>query len=153
MTTDLQLPPPGGSRIVLSSTKSDSHTWNLVYLQLLLEEAGHEVANLGACVPPDLLADECAALRPDLVVLSTVNGHGYQDGPRALAALRERPDLMATPVVIGGKLGTGGPEPARADALRATGFTDVFDDDTAVPRFRAFLAALTPALCAAGSPS
>lgn len=127
--------------VLLSGTASDSHTWNLVYLQLLLEEEGYRVVNLGACVPPVLLADECEAEQPDLVVLSTVNGHGYQDGPRALAEVRGRPGLAAIPVVIGGKLGTGGPEPAQADALRAAGFTEVFDDDTAITRFREFIAA------------
>lgn len=127
--------------VLLSGTASDSHTWNLVYLQLLLEEEGYRVVNLGACVPPVLLADECEAEQPDLVVLSTVNGHGYQDGPRALAEVRSRPGLASVPVVIGGKLGTGGPEPVQADALRAAGFTEVFDDDTAITRFREFIAA------------
>lgn len=131
--------------VLLSGTASDSHTWNLVYLQLLLEETGYRVVNLGACVPPALLADECEAEQPDLVVLSTVNGHGYQDGPRALAELRSRPGLAAVPVVIGGKLGIGGPEPAQADALRAAGFAEVFDDDTAITRFREFIA--SHALC------
>ncbi|MEU5693385.1 cobalamin-dependent protein [Actinosynnema sp. NPDC020468] len=128
--------------IVLSSTASDSHTWNLVYLHLLLEEAGHRVVNLGACVPPDLLARSCVDAPPDLVVLSTVNGHGHHDGPRSLAAVRAERVLDHVPVVIGGKLGTTGHEPERADALRAAGFTDVFDDAGAVSRFTAFLSSL-----------
>ncbi|MFD5826752.1 cobalamin B12-binding domain-containing protein [Lentzea sp. NPDC060358] len=127
--------------VLLSGTASDSHTWNLVYLQLLLEEQGYRVVNLGACVPPALLADECEAEQPDLVVLSSVNGHGYRDGERALAELRSRPGTAAVPVVIGGKLGTGGPEPLRAERLRAAGFAEVFDDDTAITRFLAFVAA------------
>lgn len=131
--------------VLLSGTASDSHTWNLVYLQLLLEESGYRVLNLGACVPPVLLADECEAEQPDLVVLSSVNGHGYRDGARALTELHSRPRLAAIPVVIGGKLGTGGPEPAQADALRAAGFADVFDDDTAITRFQDFIA--THVLC------
>ncbi|MFC5286573.1 cobalamin B12-binding domain-containing protein [Actinokineospora guangxiensis] len=139
--------------VVVSSTSSDSHTWNLVFLQLLIEELGHEVANLGACVPPALLAAECAARRPDLVVLSTVNGHGCQDGPAALAALRAQPATAAVPVVIGGKLGVRGRDTAAADDLLAAGFAAVFDGPAEVTRFRAFLAGLgstAPAL--AGSP-
>ncbi len=129
--------------VLLSSTTSDSHTWNLVYLQLLLEEAGHRVVNLGACVPPDLLARACVDNRPDLVVLSTVNGHGHHDGPRSLAAVRAVPSLATTPVVIGGKLGTTGTDPARAVALRSAGFAEVFDDAAAVPRFRLFMTTLS----------
>ena len=39
-------PPATGHRILLSTTSSDSHTWNLMFLQPLLEERGHEVVNL-----------------------------------------------------------------------------------------------------------
>ena len=50
---------------VLSSTSSDSHMWNLIFIQLVLEEHGYRVTNLGACVPVDVLADQCAAQPPD----------------------------------------------------------------------------------------
>lgn len=49
----------GGHHVLVSSVSSDSHTWNLVFLQLLLEEMGHEVTNIGSCVPDDLLIEEC----------------------------------------------------------------------------------------------
>ncbi|WP_369198692.1 cobalamin B12-binding domain-containing protein [Streptomyces djakartensis] len=119
---------------LLTGTASDSHTWNLVYLQLLLEECGHRVRNLGPCVTGELLAGACAAERPDLVVISSVNGHGYRDGLSALRALRAAGPHL--PVVIGGKLGVAGradPE-QRARLLRA-GCAAVFDDgDTAALR-------------------
>jgi len=119
---------------LLAGTASDSHTWNLVYLQLLLEELGHQVRNLGPCVTDELLTGACAAERPDLVVLSSVNGHGYRDGLSALRALRAAGPHP--PVVIGGKLGVAGradPE-QRARLLRA-GCAAVFDDgDTAALR-------------------
>lgn len=95
-------------RVVVTSTASDSHTWNLVYLQLLLEHRGHDVRNLGACVPDDLMVSECVLERPRLVVISSVNGHGFHDGLRVLPLLRARPELADTHVVIGGKLGTAG---------------------------------------------
>jgi methylaspartate mutase sigma subunit len=135
---------PGNSalEIVVTGMSSDSHTWNLVYLQLLLEEMGHQVTNLGACVPDEVLVDACRERRPDLVVVSTVNGHGAQDGLRAIRAIRDCPELVATPVVIGGKLDTvGGAGGGHVEQLLAAGFDSVFGDD-GLPAFRTFVAAL-----------
>ncbi|WP_328457310.1 MULTISPECIES: cobalamin B12-binding domain-containing protein [unclassified Amycolatopsis] len=110
---------------VVSSTASDAHTWNLVYLQLLLEEHGFAVTNLGACVPDDLVVRECRRLDPDLVVLSTVNGHGHTDGLRL--APRLRAVLAGAALVIGGKLGVDGTS-GRESLLREAGFDRVFGD-------------------------
>jgi methylaspartate mutase sigma subunit len=119
---------------------SDAHTWNLVYLQLLLEEYGHRVTNLGGCVPDRLLVSECLRLRPDLVVISTVNGHGWRDGRQAITALRSRTEFADTPVVIGGKLGIAGPGgEAYVHSLRAAGFDAVFEDNAGPSAFRAYL--------------
>ncbi|MEU6776278.1 cobalamin-dependent protein [Streptomyces sp. NPDC046759] len=115
--------------VVVTTMASDSHTWNLVFLQLLLEELGYEVVNLGPCVPDDLLVNRCAALRPAFVVVSSVNGHGHQDGLRVIGKLRSHPDLTSTPVVIGGKLGVDGKSSARARELRAAGFDEVFEEE------------------------
>jgi methylaspartate mutase sigma subunit len=129
-----------GLQIVVSSVASDAHTWNLVYLQLLLEEGGHRVTNLGACVPDELLVAECLRSRPDLVVISSVNGHGAQDGVRAIKALREQAELSTTPVVIGGKLGIDGPRgTSYAESLLAAGFDAVFEHGTGIAAFQSFL--------------
>jgi methylaspartate mutase sigma subunit len=125
---------------VVSSTASDAHTWNLVYLQLLLEELGFAVANLGACVPDPLLAGECRRLRPDLVVISSVNGHGHIDGLRLAPRLRALPELAGAALVIGGKLGVDGTR-GRESLLRAAGFDRVFGDGD-IGAFRRYLAAL-----------
>ncbi|MFL1381696.1 MULTISPECIES: cobalamin B12-binding domain-containing protein [unclassified Nocardiopsis] len=123
------IPVPERAEILLSGTSSDAHTWNLVFLQLLLEEAGHRVANLGPCVPDRLLVDEALELSPRLIVLGSVNGHGHQDGLRAVTALRSRPELALVPVVIGGKLGVNGPLGAdRVRELTDAGFDAVFGD-------------------------
>lgn len=114
--------------VILSSTISDSHTWNLCFLQLVLEEHGYEVRNLGACVPPKLLVERCVVRPPALIVLSSVNGHGYYDGQLAVRALREAPTLDGIPIVIGGKLGIGDADPARSAALLESGFDGVFGD-------------------------
>ncbi|MER7756250.1 cobalamin-dependent protein [Kitasatospora sp. NPDC097643] len=129
--------------VVVSGVRSDAHTWNLVYLQLLLEELGHRVANLGPCVPGDLLVAECQWRRPDLIVLSSVNGHGYQDGLHAIEQLRACPELAGAPVIIGGKLGVrGAGDGDRSAELMRAGFDAVFDDSAGVTAFRSFVGAL-----------
>ncbi|MEV5978533.1 cobalamin-dependent protein [Streptomyces sp. NPDC052114] len=123
---------PGASDdapVIVAGGISDSHTWNLVFLQLLLEEHGHRVVNLGPCVPEELLISEALAHRPALVVVSSVNGHGYQDGMRTITRLREHAELADVPAVIGGKLGIAGARSADdLAALRAAGYDEVFDD-------------------------
>ncbi|MEW2252404.1 MULTISPECIES: cobalamin-dependent protein [unclassified Streptomyces] len=124
----------GRRRVVLSTVSSDAHTWNLVFLQLLLEEMGHEVVNLGPCVPDRLLLDSVRRIRPDLLVVSTVNGHGRLDGARVIRKLRADPVAGDTPAVIGGKLGIDGDEGSTAAReLVDAGFDAVFTDtaDTA----------------------
>ncbi|MGW0855816.1 cobalamin B12-binding domain-containing protein [Streptomyces sp. NPDC002690] len=116
-------------KILLSGTASDSHTWNLVYLWLFLEERGHDVVTLGPCASPGLLTAACRQHSPDAVVLSSVNGHGYRDALAAVRRLRSEPDLAALPVAVGGKLGVvghcHGPEAAR---LREAGCDAVLGD-------------------------
>jgi methylmalonyl-CoA mutase cobalamin-binding subunit len=124
-------PTDSGRTVVLGTVASDAHTWNLVYLQLLLEESGHRVVNLGACVPEELFAQACRRHRPDLVVVSTVNGHGYTEGRRLAGVLRAESAVADVPVVIGGKLVVDARlTAAQVDALLAAGFSAVFDDRT-----------------------
>ncbi|MEV6974190.1 cobalamin B12-binding domain-containing protein [Kitasatospora sp. NPDC093806] len=144
---------PAGLDIVVTTMASDSHTWNLVYLQLLLEELGHRVTNLGACVPDDLLVAECRRIEPDLIVLSSVNGHGYHDGLRVIAALRACPELGGTPTVIGGKLGIAGSgDPTRQQSLLAAGFDGVFEEGRSVAEFQSFIRTLPTGSAAVPAP-
>ncbi|MFE9561586.1 cobalamin B12-binding domain-containing protein [Streptomyces sp. NPDC006487] len=132
-------------KILLTGTASDSHTWNLVYLQLLLEELGHPVCNLGPCVTDELLTAACAAEQPGLVVISTVNGHGYRDGLSAVRAVRRAG--LTLPVAIGGKLGVAGAaDPEQRARLLDAGCDAVFDDGdvTALKSFLAALGATSP---------
>ncbi|MFC4590849.1 cobalamin B12-binding domain-containing protein [Sphaerisporangium corydalis] len=125
---------------VLSSTPSDSHTWNLLFVQMLMEENGWSVTNLGACVPVAMLMDESLRRVPDMIVLSTVNGHGAQEARQVIAALRAQPSLARVPVALGGKLCVSEDrERAVVDELVAAGFDAVLVGDTAVPVFRSLL--------------
>jgi len=147
----LERPAPVGLTILLTGVASDSHTWNLVFLQLLFEESGHRVVNLGPCVPPELLVDSCRAERPDLVVMSSVNGHGVPDGLRAVQALRRAADLAELPTVIGGKLGIAGvPGSAEVRQLVEAGFDAVFTDADGMQPLDAFLTTLAERTTLAG---
>jgi methylaspartate mutase sigma subunit len=115
--------------VLVSGMISDSHTWNLVFLQLFLQERGLRAINIGSCVPTALLVEQCRRVNPALVVMSSVNGHGYQDAMRMIGPLREGLGTTGLPVVIGGKLGIRGDQnAAERGALVAAGFTAVFDD-------------------------
>ncbi|MFI8334340.1 methylaspartate mutase, partial [Streptomyces filamentosus] len=91
-----------------------------------------------------LLEAEILAHDPVLVVISSVNGHGHQDGLRVIRRLRAVPALAATPMVIGGKLGiSGGEDDAPLDELVAAGFDAVFEDGrTELGSFERFIGAL-----------
>ncbi|MEU6540181.1 cobalamin-dependent protein [Streptomyces sp. NPDC047000] len=129
--------------VVLTTVASDSHTWNLTYLQVLLTELGHRVTNLGPCVPDEVIVHECCHRRPDLIVVCSVNGHGFHDGKRIVARLRSCPETREAPVVIGGSLGIGGTDGgARSRALRAAGFDEVFEGGAAVDEFCAYVSSL-----------
>ncbi|WP_327379048.1 methylaspartate mutase (plasmid) [Streptomyces sp. NBC_01216] len=134
------MPCAASPTAVLSTVSSDSHTWNLIFLELLLTETGYHVHNLGACVPDELLIGTCHDRRPDLLVLSSVNGHGAIDGARVIRSLRAAPALAALPAVIGGKLGTDGDNgvPARRRRLTEAGFDAVFEGASAVVNFQTF---------------
>ncbi|MFD2768425.1 cobalamin B12-binding domain-containing protein [Micromonospora eburnea] len=144
MGTSVERPPELAQlQVIVSSTQSDSHTWNLVFLELLIEELGHRVVNLGSCVPDDVLVAECLRQRPDLVVISTVNGHGWIDGKRVVRRLRERPELTDTYIVIGGKLGiTERSDRRTTDTLLAAGFDAVFSDGADIDSFQSYLRSL-----------
>lgn len=135
--------PRGRGLAILTGLSSDAHTWNLVYLQLLMEELGWQVVNLGATTPDREIIGACRRYRPDLLVVSSVNGHGHIDGARLITALRDREELAGIPAVIGGKLGVAGEVGAdRVVALLTAGFDAVFQDGTDVDSFTHYLSVL-----------
>jgi methylaspartate mutase sigma subunit len=115
--------------VVLTSIPSDSHTWNLVYLDLFISERGFEVVNLGACTPVELVRRRCREVEPRLVVVSTVNGHGGLQAQELARSLANLPKRDRIELVLGGKLGIHGEVDAtRTRALLTAGFDHVFDD-------------------------
>lgn len=115
--------------VLVTGLASDAHTWNLIFLQRFIEECGHQVVNLGPCVPVGLLVAECLEHAPDLVVISSVNGHGVRDGLAAIRGLRATPALADLPVIIGGKLSTRGRlTDGEVHELAAAGYAAVYAD-------------------------
>ncbi|MGW7824590.1 cobalamin B12-binding domain-containing protein [Streptomyces puniciscabiei] len=132
-------PRSGPLDVIVTGLPSDAHTWNLVFIQLLLEDLGHKVVNLGPCVPQDEIVESCCKFEPDLLVVSSVNGHGFNDARPLIEAVRSRWELAGLPAVIGGKLGVGGGEREQAGELMRAGFDAVFRDGTGdEPGFAAF---------------
>lgn len=128
-------------RAVVSSVASDSHTWNLVFLQLLLEEQGYRVTNLGPCTPVGLVVETCLDERPDLLAISSVNGHGHVEGRELIETIRAHGPLSSMPAVIGGKLGILGAENVRfASPLLDAGYNAVFSERDGAPALARFLA-------------
>lgn len=131
--------------VVVTGLPSDAHTWNLVFIQLLLEDLGHHVVNLGPCVPQDEIVESCCKFQPDLLVVSSVNGHGFHDAEHLVRALRQRWELVRLPAVIGGKLGVHGAA-GRTESggrLLRAGFDAVFQEDGNLDAFEAYVTTLT----------
>lgn len=133
----------GSLDVIVTGLPSDAHTWNLVFIQLMLEDLGHRVVNLGPCVPEHEIIESCCKHQPDLLVISSVNGHGSHDAKPLIGALRSRWELSTLPVVIGGKLGIHGDGQERqARELMAAGYDAVFQDGVELASFEAFVGAL-----------
>lgn len=127
-----------GLRCLLVTVESDSHMWNLTYLQKVLEEQGVVLRNLGCCTPVDHVVCQVQQWRPDLVVVSTINGHGHHGVWVLLERLRAAGS--AVPLVVGGRLSTAVADDARIRAdLLARGCAGVFVGEGAVDRLRALI--------------
>jgi methylaspartate mutase sigma subunit len=132
--------PAKSKRAIVATVPSDSHMWNLVYIELLLRERGWEVNNLGACPPVELVVEACLAEKPDMLVVSSVNGHGHIGGRKLIGQIRSQSELDYLPVVIGGKLGTlGANNSVFVEPLISAGFSAVFMEAEGLEAFGRFI--------------
>jgi methylaspartate mutase sigma subunit len=130
-------------RTVIATVSSDVHTWNLMFLQLLLEERGHLVHNTGPCSSVRHVVDACRDHGADLLLLSSLNGHGILEAPDYAAAVRQDPGLVTPRMVIGGSLNLRGAlDHQEVSSLRESGFDEVFCSPTALQDFRTYLSTL-----------
>lgn len=122
------IPAEKNTRVILATVHSDAHMWNLVFLQMLLEEHGCTVHNLGQCTPVETVRDTALAERPELIVISSVNGHARIDALPLIECLRAEPALDDTRIIIGGKLGIQGKADSDRDQhLLEAGFDAVIE--------------------------
>lgn len=127
-------------KTLLTSTPSDSHTWNLIYMELFLQENGCQVHNLGACVPVLDLYEAIRQFQPKLVVISSVNGHLFQDAIEIIENLKkkEKPRF-----VVGGKLGISSTSTQfQKTKLKQLGYDGVFTDKNSLVNFKNYLITL-----------
>lgn len=130
-------------KALLSTIASDSHSWNLVFMEFFLNENGYDVVNLGPCTQVEDVTDALDKGYYDLVVISTVNGHGAYEGPELAEEIRDVAGFELD-LVIGGKIATRNDtktiRAAKAE-LRKAGFDAVFDDSekNTFDAFQAFI--------------
>ncbi|MFC4258096.1 cobalamin B12-binding domain-containing protein [Marinobacter lacisalsi] len=139
-----------GKHILITTVQSDSHTWNLIYIQLVLEELGATVTNLGSCVPIEESVSEIESCNADLVIVSSVNGHGYYQG---MGLIKHAQNLLAgrlPPFVIGGKLSTNTKMDVFIESdLVSAGYNAVFLGDDAIASFKKYLSSMSNSTAAA----
>lgn len=125
--------------VILTGTPSDSHTWNLIMMELFLKENNCQVRNLGACVPIEVISYEIKKRPPDLIIFSSINGHLFQDGIKVMNELSQNISNKI-PIVIGGQLGiTSLSKNFQKQKLLKIGFDDVFVDKDAMRHFQKYL--------------
>ena len=134
---------------MLATVQSDAHTWNMVYMGLVLEEHGCDVVNLGCCTTPLEISAAVVRTQAELVVISTINGHGAAQALDLIAQLRSDLGARLPPCVIGGRLTTRAASDRRAArVLEGAGFDRAFVGDGGLGRFRDYLAVPAAAKCA-----
>lgn len=93
-------------RVLLAVPESDCHVVGNKLLELFLTQQGYEVHNLGACTPAQEIAAAAREFQPDAIVISSQNGHAFEDLtplPEALQAMR----VTGVPIYLGGNLSVG----------------------------------------------
>ncbi|EPJ43313.1 MAG: hypothetical protein OFPII_42450 [Osedax symbiont Rs1] len=99
-------------------------------MQYLLTEKGYQVKNLGPCTPAAMVLKAIASEHYDLIVVSTVNGHGYLEAPSLAQAIRSV-ESYSHKLIIGGKISTDNSAKSvqiKTANLLFSGFDAVFDD-------------------------
>jgi methylmalonyl-CoA mutase cobalamin-binding subunit len=125
-------------RVVIATIPSDSHTWNLVFLELLFKNHDCDTLNLGCCTPYSEIQKNSKNI--DLVVISTVNGHGYSEGLELIQFLKNTMKNTIPPIIIGGKLGVKGSENKQYySTLLNSGYSAVFDDSVPIEDFEKYI--------------
>ncbi|MGV8949155.1 MAG: cobalamin B12-binding domain-containing protein [Candidatus Paracaedibacter sp.] len=126
--------------VILTGTPSDSHMWNLIFMELFLQESGCHVLNLGPCVPLGQVYTTLERSSFDLVVVSSVNGHLFQDAMNMIAPNLKNLSSHIPPFVVGGKIGISEKSATfQKKKLVKLGYDDVFIEADSLGRFKKYL--------------
>lgn len=126
--------------VILTGTPSDSHMWNLIFLELFLQENGCQVLNLGPCTPLEQVYRTLEKSFFDLVVISSVNGHLFQDAITMIASFPHLASPHLPPFVVGGKIGISEKSAMfQKKKLLKLGYDDVFIEADSLDRFKKYL--------------
>lgn len=126
--------------VILTGTPSDSHMWNLIFMELFLRENKCKVHNLGPCVPVEEIYEALEKPFYDLVVISSINGHLFQDAIKIITAFPHHPSAHLPPFVIGGKIGISENSAAfQKKKLIKLGYDDVFIGKDPLGCFKKYL--------------
>lgn len=127
---------------LLTGTRSDAHSWNLIYVAEVLKEQGFDVVNLGPNAPVNSLLFQIGQFVPDIIVVSSINGHGAIEGHEIAQALTSS-EYSDIPLVIGGLLTTSPAELTDAKtSMLSSGFDAVFTGAEAMAEFKHFVSAI-----------
>lgn len=123
-------------KVILGTIPSDSHCWNLLFMQLYLEERGCSVINLGPCTCKELLAKTSHTIQPDFIVISTVNGLGSLEAPEVARFIKSHDFIKKIPLYLGGKITIDGTlSTENKNNLLESGFSKVFQGPSALQDF------------------
>lgn len=126
--------------VILTGTPSDSHTWNLIFMELFLQENECRVFNLGSCVPIHKIHQTIKEESPDLVVVSSINGHLFQDSVEIMSSFSKNPLKFLPLLIVGGKMGISVQASSfQKKKLIKLGYNEVFIEKNALLRFKKYL--------------
>jgi methylmalonyl-CoA mutase C-terminal domain/subunit len=124
------------AKIMIAKVGTDAHDMGITVIERWLDEAGHEVVNLGLYNSPKRVAEQAAREKPDIVGLSFLGGEPVYLSGRVLEELREA-GLDDMKLVAGGVL-----TPDMVEELAAMGLAATFTPGTARETILESLAAI-----------
>ncbi len=115
---------------LLATVPSDSHSWNLIFMEFHMTDHGLDVTNLGPNTPAQEILKNLKHKHFDIVVISSVNGHGSIEGLELISSIKTEAKYSGE-VYLGGKICTATKEDTvseHIEELERAGFERVFDD-------------------------
>lgn len=99
-------PPAQPPKLLLAVPESDAHVVGNKLLEFFLRQQGYLVRNLGVCSPAQEIAEAARDWQPDAILLSSQNGHAFED-LAPLQAMLHAMGVHEVPIYLGGNLSVG----------------------------------------------